>query len=84
MGKINDQLKDAPGWWILEIWPVVVRVLVKSGDHWEKRVSVNRGRYRAIRDTEPKMHWTVGHSMREGIYKIKARTDRHLIWEEVA
>jgi hypothetical protein len=84
LGKINDQLVDAKTWWILEFWPIVVRVLAKSGDHWEKKISLNRGRYRAIRDTEPKMHWTVGHMVKEGLYTIRARTDAYALWNEVA
>ena len=84
MAPINDQLVQAKGWWILEFWPIVVRVLAKSGDHWQRKISLNRGRYRAVRDSEPKMHWTVGHQEREGQYTIRARTDRYAIWEEVA
>jgi hypothetical protein len=82
--RINDQLIDAKGWWILEFWPIVVRVLAKSGDHWERKISVNRGRYRAARESNPKMHWTVGHKIREGKYVIRVRTDQFAHWEEVA
>jgi len=84
MAPINDQLVQAKGWWILEFWPIVVRTLAKTGDYWEKKISLNRGRYRAVRDSEPKMHWTVGHQIKEGKYVIRARTDRYAHWEEVA
>ena len=84
MAQINDQLVQAKGWWILEFWPIVVRVLAKSGDHWERKISLNRGRYRAVRDSDPRMHWTVGHQVKEGQYTIRARTDGYAIWEEVA
>lgn len=83
-GRINDQLVDAKGWWILEFWPIVVRVLAKGGDHWERKISVNRGRYRAARESNPKMHWTVGHQIREGQYNMRVRTGRFDHWEEVA
>jgi hypothetical protein len=83
MAKLNDQLVDAKGWWLLEVWPVKVRALAKDGEGWEKKVRVNMGRYRAIRETEPKMHWTVGHMIAKGNYTLKARAHKKTRWVEV-
>ncbi|PBP26373.1 hypothetical protein BUE80_DR002569 [Diplocarpon rosae] len=33
---------------------------------WEKKVRMNMGRYRAVRELEPKMHWTVERRIKEG------------------
>jgi hypothetical protein len=82
--RVNDQLKDAKGWWILEFWPVKIRVLAKDGEGWEKKVRVNLGRHRAVRENEPKMHWTVAHMIDNGKYTLKARCDKSTTWEEVA
>lgn len=81
---LNDQLVQVKGWWILELWPVKVRVLQKDGDGWVKKVRCNLGRYRAIRDQEPKMHWTVHRMMQEGKYICKGRTDDKTVWKVVA
>jgi hypothetical protein len=81
--RMNDQLKDAKGWWPLELWPIKVRVLTKSGEGWEKKVSVNLGRHRAIRDREPKLHWTVLRMIGKEEYNIKARTCKSVKWVEV-
>jgi uncharacterized protein (DUF2235 family) len=84
LARINDQLKDAKGWWILEIWPVKVRVQKKDTDEWRKVVRLNMGRFRAIREMEPKMHWTVECRMREKGYKIRNRVDKNCTWKVVA
>lgn len=81
---LNDQLVQVKAWWILELWPVKVRVLQKDGDGWVKKVRCNLGRYRAIRDQEPKMHWTVHRMMQEGKYICKGRTDDKTVWKVVA
>ncbi|KAL9108620.1 MAG: hypothetical protein Q9227_006566 [Pyrenula ochraceoflavens] len=81
LAPINDQLTQAKGWWILEVWPVKMRVLAQTGEGWEKRVRMNMGRYRAIRETQPNMHWTVRRMMEEGIYTVKTRADRNTIWQ---
>jgi hypothetical protein len=80
--RINDQLVDAKGWWVLEFWPVKVRVVAKGGEGWEKKVRTNLGRYRAVRESEPKMHWTVRHMMDEGKYNLRARVDHTTNWVE--
>lgn len=69
----NDMLKIAKGWWVLELWPVKIRVLAKDGDGWEKRVRFNFGRRRAIRNLRPNMHWTVRKMIDEGRYELKTR-----------
>ncbi|CAL3970510.1 unnamed protein product [Diplocarpon coronariae] len=63
---LNDQLALARLWWALEFWPVKVRVQRREDAAWEKRVRMNLGRYRAVRELEPKMHWTVATRVREG------------------
>jgi hypothetical protein len=80
--RINDQLVDAKGWWVLEFWPIKVRVVAKGGEGWEKKVSLNLGRYRAAREAEPKLHWTVRHMMDEGKYTMRARSDKTTTWVE--
>jgi hypothetical protein len=81
---INDQLVQAKGWWVLEAWPVKVRVLAKGGAGWEKRVRMNMGRYRAVREKSPRIHWTVQHMIDEGKYKIRSRTEEDVVWEKSA
>jgi hypothetical protein len=82
--EVNDQLVLAKGWWILEIWPVKVRVLSRDGETWMKKVRLNMGRFRAVRESSPKMHWTVQRMIEDGKYKIRARTEKHCHWEVVA
>lgn len=80
---VNDQLVAAKGWWILETWPVKIRILAKDGEGWEKRVRMNLGRYRAVRETTPKLHWMVERLVQEGRYEIKGRVERNTHWESV-
>ncbi|KAI0542817.1 hypothetical protein GGR58DRAFT_452087 [Xylaria digitata] len=79
----NDQLKIARGWWILEIWPVKIRVLSKDKESWEKRVRFNLGRHRGIRNRQPNMHWTVQKMIDEGKYTLKTRQTNGTKWREV-
>ncbi|KAI1852717.1 hypothetical protein JX265_003205 [Neoarthrinium moseri] len=79
----NDMLKIAKFWWVLEIWPVKIRVLAKDGEGWEKRVRMNLGRYRGVRENEPKMHWTVRHAIDEHNYKLRTRTDKSTSWSVI-
>lgn len=82
---LNDMLAIAKGWWVLELWPV--KVLVERGDSetgWEKVVRMNLGRYRAIREIEPKMHWTVQCRMGECGYKVRNRVDQNAVWKVAA
>jgi uncharacterized protein (DUF2235 family) len=81
MAPINDQLVQAKGWWVLEAWPVKVHIQKKNTDEWEKVVRMNLGRYRAIRDIEPQLHWTVQMRMNDKGYKIRNRVDKDVIWQ---
>lgn len=83
LAPLNDQLVVAKGWWILELWPIKVKIQRQGDDEWEKKVSVNRGRYRPVQDLEPKMHWMVKQRMREQGYKIRTRNDRNALWTTV-
>jgi hypothetical protein len=83
LAPINDQLVQAKGWWILEFWPVKVRVQKRS-DEWQKVVRMNMGRFRAIREVEPKMHWTVRMRMSDNQYKIRNRMDVGSVWQVAA
>jgi hypothetical protein len=80
---LNDQLEQAKGWWALELWPVKVRVLASDGEGWVKKVRCNLGRYRAIREQEPKMHWTVHRRIKEGKYVLKGRASDKAVWKVV-
>ncbi|KAJ8126518.1 hypothetical protein O1611_g7121 [Lasiodiplodia mahajangana] len=79
----NDQLKIAKSWWILELWPVKIRVLSSDKEAWEKRVRINLGRYRAIRTREPNMHWTVQKMIDDGKYTLKTRETNGTKWHQV-
>ncbi|KAI1298085.1 hypothetical protein F5Y03DRAFT_368693 [Xylaria venustula] len=79
----NDQLKQARGWWILELWPVKIRVLSKDKEGWEKKVRLNLGRYRGIRNSRPNMHWTVQKMIDEGKYELKTRQTNGTKWHEI-
>ncbi|KAH6655350.1 hypothetical protein BKA67DRAFT_560427 [Truncatella angustata] len=81
--KCNDMLRIAKVWWILEVWPIKLRILNKSGDGWEKRVRLNLGRHRGIRDDSPSMHWTVQHAIDEGRYTLKTRCEKGVCWTEI-
>ncbi|KAF2703695.1 hypothetical protein K504DRAFT_463420 [Pleomassaria siparia CBS 279.74] len=84
LAPVNDMLTIAKGWWVLEYWPVKIRVLTKDEDGWEKRVRMNRGRYRAVRESEPKMHWTVKRMIDEGRYTLKGRCRPGTNWQVVS
>lgn len=83
MSPLNDQLVQAPRWWILEAWPVEYKVPVGLGQV-ETRVGMNLGRYRAIDDMHPKLHWTVRHREQHTNYQIRGRTAPHTQWSIVA
>jgi hypothetical protein len=86
LAPVNDQLKLAKGWWVLEYWPVKIRVLKKADDDevWEKKVRLNLGRYRAVRELEPKMHWTVQRMIDEGKYTLRSRCHKNTSWQVVS
>ncbi|KAI1359388.1 hypothetical protein F5Y08DRAFT_319779 [Xylaria arbuscula] len=79
----NDMLKMARGWWILELWPVKIRVLSGDKEGWEKKVRLNLGRHRGIRNLRPNMHWTVQKMIDEGRYELKTRQCNGTKWSEV-
>ncbi|KFY51023.1 hypothetical protein V495_00017 [Pseudogymnoascus sp. VKM F-4514 (FW-929)] len=81
MASINDQLELTKTWWILEFWPVKLRVQKEKSEEWEKVVRLNLGRHRPIREEEPKMHWTVQMRMNDNAYKIRNRVDANAIWQ---
>lgn len=83
LGPANDMLSIAKSWWVLELWPVKIRLLTKDGDCWEKKVRWNLGRHRAVRENSPKMHWTVKALEEEGKYSVKARCEKGAQWEVV-
>lgn len=76
---INDQLVQAKGWWVLEYWPIKYRVQKKDSDAWEKVTGMNRGRFRAIQEPEPNLHWTVHHRMLNRQYKMRGRMGRNAV-----
>ncbi|KAI1259027.1 hypothetical protein F5Y18DRAFT_420996 [Xylariaceae sp. FL1019] len=73
MEQPHDQLVEAKGWWVLEVWPVKIRVLSKDKAGWEKRVRMNLGRRRAIRSLNPNMHWTVQKRIDDQEYVLRMR-----------
>lgn len=80
---INDQLKQSKVWWILEFWPIKYRVKQEDGT-WKKKVGINLGRYRAVRDSRPKMHWTVAQRLQsQKDYKIQCSLPDDCIWDIV-
>lgn len=83
MAGLNDQLVQAKGWWVLEAWPIKVKIQREGEDEWEKKVSINKGRYRPVQDLEPKVHWTVRQKMRDQGYKMRTRVDRNAVWTTV-
>ena len=74
-------LAIAKGWWVLEFWPVKVLIERKGSETgWDKVVRMNMGRYRAVREVEPKMHWTVECRMGECGYKVRNRVEKGAVW----
>ncbi|KAI5366442.1 Putative alpha/Beta hydrolase [Septoria linicola] len=83
MQRVNDQLVDAKGWWVLELWPVKVRMQPKGQDKWIKKIRCNLGTYRAVQDATPNLHWTVKHRTETMKYEVKTRCDRNSEWRVV-
>lgn len=83
MANINDQLKVSKGWWILEFWPIKL-LIEKEPGIWKYVTGMNLGRYRAVRDSEPKMHWTVERRINDMGYKVRSRVGRYARWEIAA
>lgn len=82
MAPMNDQLVQAPHWWILELWPVQYKVPIANGQV-ELRTGMNLGRYRGVGDVEPNLHWTVLHRVQHLDYRILVRTAPHTKWRIV-
>ncbi|KAF1352435.1 hypothetical protein BDV97DRAFT_293338 [Delphinella strobiligena] len=83
ISPINDQLVQAKGWWVLEVWPIKVRVQPKNSDAWIKKIAMNLGRYRPVQEAEPNLHWTVQQRMIDKGYKTRVRVDRGATWRVV-
>lgn len=85
ISPINDQLVEARGWWVLEFWPIKVKIQPRDSDVWVKKVAFNLGRFRPIQETEPNLHWTAHQRMqdKEQAYKVRARLDRNATWKVV-
>lgn len=80
ISPMNDQLVQAPNWWILEFFPVEYKVPIAPG----KVVTVtgmNLGRYRGVEDAEPRVHWTVRFRSQHMGYQIQARTAVDSTWQ---
>ncbi|KAK5086244.1 hypothetical protein LTR70_000030 [Exophiala xenobiotica] len=82
MSPLNDQLVQAPSWWLLELWPVRYKVPIGLGEV-STRLGMNLGRYRGVDDYEPNVHWTVLHRVEHMGYKIQARTYANTTWRTV-
>lgn len=82
MSPLNDQLVQAPSWWILELWPVRYKVPTALGEV-STRLGMNLGRYRGVDDYEPNVHWTVLQRVQHMDYKIEARTYANTTWRTV-
>jgi len=80
LSPINDQLVQAKGWWVLEAWPIKVRLQPKDSDTWIKKIRMNMGRYRPVQDLSPNLHWTVRQRMEIQGYKPQVRLDRKSGW----
>lgn len=83
ISPINDQLVEAKGWWVLEVWPIKVRTQPKNSDIWVKKVAMNLGRFRCVQETSPNLHWTVQQRMYEKRYKVRTRVDKNAAWRIV-
>ncbi|RMZ82447.1 hypothetical protein DV737_g2058, partial [Chaetothyriales sp. CBS 132003] len=82
MSPINDQLIQAPSWWILEVWPSEYKMPIAPG-RVERRSGLNLGRHRGVEDFEPNLHWTVQHRIEHQGYRIRVRTAPHTKWQIV-
>lgn len=82
MSPLNDQLVQAPNWWVLEFMPVQYKVPLRPGEVAVK-TGMNLGRYRGVEDLVPKVHWTVMHRAQQMGYKIQVRTAAHTTWTQV-
>ncbi|CAO1625578.1 unnamed protein product [Parajaminaea phylloscopi] len=80
---LNDQLSQARVWWILEVWPVKYRV-IDGRNKWRKKVGMNLGRFRTVRDMRPQLHWTVIQRLQQQKdYAIRCLTSEDCVWDVV-
>lgn len=82
LAEINDQLEQAKGWWMLELWPVKYRIKTDVGQ-WKKKIGPNMGRHRTIRTKTVNLHWTVVQRQENTKYKIKCLTEDGCKWNIV-
>ncbi|KAK5167983.1 uncharacterized protein LTR77_006550 [Saxophila tyrrhenica] len=82
LGTVNDQLVQAPNWWILEMLPVEYKVPTTPGK-FVMQMGMNLGRYRGVEDVQPKVHWTVAHRSQQLGYQIQVRTAKDVTWKSV-
>lgn len=83
LSPLNDQLVQAPSWWILELLPVEYIVPIAL-DKVTTRVGMNFGQYRALGQNEPKVHWTAVHrAQHHNSYRIQARMAPKTLWRTV-
>ena len=83
--EINDQLAVAKSWWVLECLPIKARVQDEQDpSQWLKKVVMNKGMYRPVRETEPRMHWTVEQRMKEMDYQVKTRVGPSSTWQIIS
>jgi len=83
MSPINDMLKIAKSWWILEFIPIRLRTQDKKTGEWKKYVGTNLGRYRTVRDERPKLHYSVLLREAEHGYQMKNEVDMDAEWQIV-
>jgi hypothetical protein len=76
---INDMLKDAKAWWILEVLPIKLKIQERP-DQWVRKMGANLGRFRPVQEIEPKMHWTVKLRMERENYKLKNSVSPDVYW----
>lgn len=80
---VNDQLVVAKGWWVLEFYPIKMRLQPKDSDEWIKKVTLNMGRHRACQELQPNLHWTVLARQDAQGYQPRTRRDRRSEWKVV-
>ena len=83
MTPLNDELVKSPRWWILEVLPVEIQIPIAPGQV-RSTTGMNLGRYRAVDETEPRVHWTVMHRAQHTAYKIRINAAAQTKWNVVA
>lgn len=62
VADIHDQLRLNPAWWLLEILPAIFAWQNPDGT-WKRKLTINFGRPRQIRDPQPLFHDSVRQRM---------------------